>query len=85
MPLICTREPIPAVIAMPKAPPITTRKVGLNSGAPELFALIAPVTTNPTMAKVTILQALAPGVGANAPAKGISPPIIKLVAEATDA
>ena len=76
---------MPAVIAMPKQPPIITRTVGFITAAPEVRALIRPVAKSPTSAKETMLTATAPAVGANAPAKGINPPIVKLSAEATAA
>ncbi len=66
-------------------PPITTRRVGFTSGEPELLALMTPVAIRPTTAKATMLQALAHAVGANDPRKGMTPPIMKLIAEAIDA
>ncbi len=85
MPLRWTRDPIPAVIAIPMHPPVTTRSVGASTGDPEVFAPIMPVRIKPAMAKATMLHAAAPGVGANAPKKGIKPPMMKLAADAIDA
>ena len=76
---------MPAVIAMPRQPPIITRIVGFITAAPDERALIMPVAKRPTSVKPTMLTATAPGVGANAPTNGISPPIVKLSAEATAA
>ena len=73
---------MPAVIAMPRQPPIITRNVGFTRGDPELLALIMPVAINPATANATMLKAFAPAVGANAPRKGMIPPIMKLDAEA---
>ena len=76
---------MPAVIAMPKQPPIITRMVGFITAAPDERALIMPVAKSPTSVKPTMLIATAPAVGANAPANGISPPNVKLSADATAA
>ena len=82
MPEILAIWPIPAVIAIPKHPPINTRTVGANTFEPEILALTTPVKTKPQRVNPTMLQALAPRVGANAPRKGMNPPAVKLKAEA---
>ena len=85
MPEILAIWPIPAVIAIPKQPPISTRTVGANTFEPEILALTKPVKTKPQIVNPTMLQALAPSVGANAPANGINPPVVKAIADATAA
>ena len=85
MPLKCAKWPMPAVIAMPRQPPIITRMVGFKTAAPEERALIKPVAKSPRSVKPTMLTATAPAVGANAPANGIRPPNVKLSADATAA
>jgi hypothetical protein len=67
---------------MPRHPPIITRRVGTNTFEPAVLALRMPVITKPITVKATMLQALAPRVGANAPRKGMNPPAVKLKAEA---
>ena len=85
MPEMLAIWPIPAVIAIPKHPPINTRTVGAKTFEPEIFALTTPVKINPPNVNTTMLQALAPRVGANAPANGLKPPVVKAMAEATAA
>lgn len=82
MPEILAIWPIPAVIAMPKHPPIITRMVGAKTFEPDVRALTTPVNNNPAMVKPIMLHALAPNVGANAPANGIKPPNVNEMAEA---
>ena len=82
MPLIWRACPIPAVMAIPRQPPAITRKVGTNNLDPAVLALTAPVTTRPATVKAMMLHAALPGVGANAPRKGINPPAVKLSADA---
>ena len=77
--------PIPAVIDMPKQPPIKTRTVGARTFDPEILALMTPVRIKPPRVNTTMLHALAPKVGAKAPANGIKPPVVKAIAEATAA
>ena len=77
--------PIPAVMSMPSPPPIMTRSVVLSTRAPAVLALTTPVRSKPATVNPTMLQALASIVGAKAPAKGIKPPTVKLIAEATAA
>jgi hypothetical protein len=79
------RWPIPAVIAMPRQPPIRTRKVGISSLEPEVFAPIAPATMRPAIVKPTIETEMVPIVGANAAKNGIKPPIAKERADAIEA
>ena len=67
---------------MPTQPPSMTRRVGLSGADPAIRALRTPVTRSPASVKPTMLHALAPRVGANAPKKGITPPNVKLAAEA---
>ena len=76
---------MPAVIAIPRQPPIITRTVGFKTAAPDERALKMPVAKSPRSVKPTILKAIAPAVGANAPANGTSPPNVKLNADATAA
>ena len=85
MPEILAIWPIPAVIAIPKHPPIKTRTVGANTFEPEILALITPVKIKPTNVNPTMLQAFAPRVGAKAPANGIKPPVVNAIADATAA
>ena len=85
MPEILAIWPIPAVIAMPKQPPIKTLTVGANIFEPDVRALMTPVRIRPPIVNPTMLIALAPKVGANAPAKGIKPPNVNEIAEATAA
>ena len=82
MPLTCKSCPIPAVIAIPRQPPAITRRVGIKSLEPAVFALMTPVAIKPTMVNPTMLHAAYPAEGAKAPRKGISPPAVKLSAEA---
>jgi hypothetical protein len=77
--------PIPAVIAMPSEPPISTRSVGESSFEPAVFAETKPVITNPARVNPTMLHALVPRVGAKAPANGIKPPRENDTAEASAA
>ncbi len=79
---MCAIRPIPAVIAIPNEPPISTRSVGERIFAPAVRAEMTPVNAKPTRVKPTMLQALVPIVGAKAPAKGINPPRVKDAAEA---
>ena len=76
---------MPAVIAIPKQPPIITRTVGLKTEAPDERALMMPVANSPNSVKPTMLTPTDPAIGANAPANGIRPPIVKLSADATAA
>ena len=73
---------MPAVIAIPRQPPIITRTVGFITAAPDERALMIPVAKSPNSVKPTMLNATAPAVGAKAPANGIRPPNVKLSAEA---
>jgi hypothetical protein len=66
-------------------PPKITRTVGIRILDPAVLALTIPVTTKPIIVKITMLHALAPNVGANAPRNGIHPPKVKLAADATAA
>jgi hypothetical protein len=59
-----------------------TRKVGIKSFEPAVFALMTPVKTKPTTVKAMMLQAAFPAVGANAPTKGIRPPNVNAHADA---
>jgi hypothetical protein len=72
-------------MAIPRIPPPITRKVGIRSFEPAVFALIIPVARRPRIVKATMLVAAAPGVGANAPANGMRPPAVNEIAEATAA
>ena len=85
MPEMLAIWPIPAVITIPKHPPIKTRTVGANTFDPEILALMTPVKIKPTSVKPTMLHALAPKLGAKAPANGIKPPLVKAIADATAA
>ena len=76
---------MPAVIAMPIQPPITTLSVGVNIFEPAIFALVIPVMSNPASVKPTILSATVPVVGAKAPANGIKPPDVNAAVKWTDA
>ena len=76
---------MPAVIAIPSEPPISTRRVGESSFEPAVRAEIKPVKTNPPRVKATMLHALVPRVGAKAPANGIKPPSVNETAEASAA
>jgi hypothetical protein len=69
-------------MAIPRIPPPITRRVGINSFEPAVFALITPVASSPKIVKPTMLEAAAPGVGAKAPANGMSPPAVNEIAEA---
>jgi len=82
MPEILAIWPIPAVMAIPRHPPINTRTVGANTFEPEILALTTPVKTKPQRVNPTMLHALAPRVGAKAPANGIKPPHVKAMADA---
>ena len=82
MPLTCKSWPIPAVIAIPRQPPIITRNVGIAIFEPEVFALTTPVRANPRIVKIIMLIATEPVVGAKAPRNGMSPPAVKAHAEA---
>ena len=73
---------MPAVIAMPIQPPITTRSVGVKIFEPAILALITPVTSKPTSVNPTMLSATVPVVGAKAPANGINPPEVNAAADA---
>ena len=73
---------MPAVIAMPIQPPITTLSVGVNILEPAIFALVIPVMSNPASVKPTMLSATVPVVGAKAPANGIKPPDVNAAADA---
>ena len=77
--------PIPAVIAIPRQPPMSTRKVGMSSFEPEVFAPAAPAAIKPTIVKETIENEMVPTVGAKAPTNGMKPPMAKEAAEAIDA
>ena len=85
IPVRWTKEPIPAVIAIPKEPPIKIRMVVLRYGEPAIRALNTPVPTRPASVKTIMLATFVLTVGASAPANGISPPAVKLRAEAIDA
>ena len=82
MPLICRACPIPAVMAIPRQPPAMTRAVGVSNLDPAMRALNTPVKVRPMMVNATMLHAACPKDGANAPANGISPPAVKLRADA---
>ena len=77
--------PIPAVISIPREPPIRTRSVGESSFEPDVLAEIIPVSARPTIVKRTMLQALLEKSTANAPRNGIKPPKVKEIADATAA
>ena len=85
MPEILAIWPIPAVIAIPKQPPIKTRTVGANTFEPEILALTTPVKIKPPKVNPTMLQAFVLRVGAKAPANGIKPPVVNAIADATAA
>jgi hypothetical protein len=72
-------------MAIPSAPPVSIRKVVFVTLAPAVFALITPAIINPTKVVAIIESAFPPRLGANAPRNGISPPAVKLSAEATAA
>ena len=76
---------MPAVIAIPIQPPITTRSVGVKILEPAILALITPVKSKPTRVNPTMLSATVPVVGAKAPANGIKPPDVNAAADATAA
>jgi hypothetical protein len=82
MPEIWAIFPIPAVIAIPSEPPIRTLSVGERIFDPAVFADTTPVSSNPARVNPTMLHALVPKVGANAPANGINPPRVNEMAEA---
>jgi hypothetical protein len=82
MPLMWAICPITAVIAIPIQPPKITRTVGTSTFEPAIFALTIPVITRPAIVKMTMLKALAPRLGANAPKNGMHPPNVKLAADA---
>jgi len=69
-------------MAIPRQPPSNTRTVGANTFEPEILALTTPVKTKPPRVNPTMLHALAPRVGAKAPANGIKPPHVKAIADA---
>jgi hypothetical protein len=73
---------MPAVIAIPIQPPITTRSVGVKIFEPAILALITPVISSPARVNPTMLRATVPVVGAKAPANGIKPPDVKAAADA---
>jgi hypothetical protein len=69
-------------MAIPIQPPKITRRVGARIFEPAVFALTIPVKTKPMTVKPTMLEATLPGVGANAPRKGIKPPEVNAAADA---
>jgi hypothetical protein len=82
MPEILAILPIPPVIAIPREPPISTRRVGGSSFDPEVRADRTPVKTNPPRVNPTMLHACVSNAGAKAPTNGISPPKVNEIAEA---
>jgi hypothetical protein len=70
------------VIAIPRHPPITTRRVGIASFEPAVFALKTPVKRSPKIVKTTMLKATFPAEGAKVPKNGTRPPAVKERADA---
>ncbi len=70
------------MISMPSEPPKTIRTTERVTEDPELIALKIPARISPTTVIATIVKTLPPSVGARAPKIGITPPAMKLKADA---